>query len=100
MADIDLLPRFNMLAAWWQTDTEESSSVNEILHHPAYERIISLGDEVVPLILESYREKIDHWAPALAKITGENPVTKELAGKMDEVRDAWIKWGIDMGYIK
>ncbi len=33
-------------------------------------------------------------------ITGADPVPKESRGKLKEMTAAWVKWGIEKGYIE
>src|SRR5262249_7683588 len=42
---------FRRLVHEWTEDTELESSMRKITSHPAYRRIISLGEEMLPLIL-------------------------------------------------
>ncbi len=54
-------------------------------------KIISLGPDVVPYILERMKIKPDHWFIALRVLTGCNPV-KENSSFM-EATEAWLNWG-------
>ncbi|MES2213853.1 MAG: hypothetical protein V4465_00460 [Patescibacteria group bacterium] len=99
MPNTELELRFNDLEVMWKKDTEETSSIREIITHPAYEEIMRMGEEAVPFILRSFQKEIDHWAPALMTIVQVNPVPRESAGKMEKIRDAWIKWGRENRYI-
>jgi hypothetical protein len=46
-------------------------------NHPAYQRIIEMGQPVMPLIFRELEREPDHWFWALQSITGENPVKLE-----------------------
>jgi len=74
-----------------------SSSLTEQYAHPSYERIIALGDAVVPLLLREMENRPDHWGYALTKITGDDPTPKEAHGSLRGVADAWISWGKKQG---
>jgi hypothetical protein len=72
--------------------------VSEISIHPAYQRIIGMGQPVVPLIMRQLEREPDHWFVALSAITGVNPVKPEQKGKLQEIAQAWIQWGQANGY--
>jgi hypothetical protein len=40
--------KFQRLAATWRTETGHLSSVTNMFNHPAYQKIIGLGPEVLP----------------------------------------------------
>ena len=67
--------------------------------HSAYQRIIGMGSTAIPLILEELRHESDHWFWALRAITGENPVEEGDQGRVSHMRQAWLDWGTDKGYI-
>ncbi len=68
--------------------------------HPAYQRIIGMGETAIPLILEEMRCCPSQWTWALRAITGADPVPKESRGKLKEMTAAWVEWGIEKGYIE
>jgi len=88
-----LRERFERLAARWQRETARSSSVEDRVEHPAYREIISMGGEVVPLILQDLAKTPRMWGPALEAITGADPVLAEHAGKLDKIAEDWLQWG-------
>jgi hypothetical protein len=57
-----------------------------------YERIIQLGYNVVPYIIDKLRKKPEHLFIALVRITGENPVKEEHRGKVKEMAEDWVRW--------
>ncbi|MBI3735760.1 hypothetical protein HY256_04520 [Candidatus Sumerlaeota bacterium] len=77
----------------WKSETLFISSLTEITMHPAYQQIIGMGFAAVPLILKELAAAPNHWFWALTAITGENPASEVAQGRMDEMRDAWLKWG-------
>jgi hypothetical protein len=93
------LLRFSMLKAEWEADTAHLSSVTEIAMHPAYQQIIGMGPIAIPLILSEMKKKPDHWFWALKSITGEDPVLQENRGQIMQMTKAWLRWGIEQGYI-
>jgi hypothetical protein len=67
--------------------------------HPAYQQIIGMGREVVPLILRELEREPDHWFWALKAITGEDPVPEQHRGRVRAMADAWIRWGREHGLL-
>lgn len=66
---------------------------------PSYQKIIAMGDPAIPLILEELEWDPDNWFIALQSLTGDNPVQEEQRGKVNEMAQAWVAWGKQMGYI-
>ena len=90
---------FSNLASQWTQDVEGMSSTVEMVKHPAYQKIVSMGQAVVPFLLEDLRQNPIHWLPALRQITQENPVQPEQRGKIKQMAEAWLNWGKQKGYI-
>jgi hypothetical protein len=90
--------RFQQLAAEWRRGVGPLSSVTKIVQHPAYQAIIALGYEVVPLILRDLERRPDHWFTALRTLTGADPIAPEERGRMDRMAAAWIRWGREHGF--
>jgi hypothetical protein len=90
---------FSELAVQWKEDTWFLSSSAQISRHPAYRKIIDMGDTVISLILEDLRRAPDQWFAALSAITGLNPVPEDDAGIVEKMRDAWLQWGRQNNFI-
>jgi len=90
--------RFRRLAAEWQRATAHLSSMTAASAHLAYQEIISLGPDVVPLLLRDMEDNETHWFSALRSITGANPLTPAVAGNIPLMVEAWLRWGKDNGY--
>ena len=75
------------------------SSTVEMVKHPAYQKIVSMGQVVVPFLLEDLRQNPIYWLPALRQITQQNPVQPEQRGKIKQMAEAWLNWGKQEGYI-
>jgi hypothetical protein len=59
-----------------------------------------MGREAVPYILEEFRKgRLDNWFWALYAITGENPITEEIAGDIEKMAEAWLQWGRKTGNL-
>jgi hypothetical protein len=89
---------FFELANQWRRETNHMSIMSDIILHPAYQRIIGMGLDVVPLILRELSKEPDHWFWALRSITGANPVKSEDKGRLKKMAEAWLDWGRQHGY--
>jgi len=89
--------RFQWLKDQWRNERNPIvSSVETLTRSKSYQEIIGLGEKAIPFILSELRsegDEPDHWFPALAAITGENPVPPESRGRIQEMALAWLKWG-------
>lgn len=95
----ELFEEFCELAAQWQAETSGASVMTRIVTHPAYLRIIGMGEQALPWIFFELEERNGHWYVALHAITGANPVPHEDRGRIPKMRDAWLAWGRDNGWI-
>jgi hypothetical protein len=98
LSDDQLAERFCQLAHRWEDETRFLSSVQEIAMHEAYQHIIGLGRQAIPLILTRLKERPALWFWALNAITGENPADNEDTIK--GAAQAWLEWGIRRGYVE
>jgi nitrate/nitrite-specific signal transduction histidine kinase len=95
----EMEPRFSRLVAEWKKETRfHSSEVHKCMHR-AYQEIIAMGIEAVPLIFREMRRDEDDWFWALRMITGQNPVRQEYLGQMHRMTEAWLAWGQEHGYV-
>jgi hypothetical protein len=94
-----LRERFEGLAAQWKAATAFLSSSTAMVAHPAYQAIIAMGPDVVPLLLSEMKRDSVHWFEALSAITGEDPVPREQWGHIPEMVSAWLMWGHERGFM-
>jgi hypothetical protein len=87
------------LADQWYRETGKYSLDTDVILHPAYLRIIGLGQQAIPFILRQLESRGGQWYQALESITGENPIQAEDAGKISRMKAAWLNWGRAHGYI-
>lgn len=90
--------RFSNLVSAWKSGRGYTSSVTKLSTHPAYQQIIGMGMEAVPLILAELERHPDHWFWALKAITGADPVPIESRGDVKNMAAAWIRWGLENGH--
>ena len=94
------MEKFEILHKQWTEATCMQSSTARMARHPAYQEIISMGDDAVKIILNRFKDgKIDHYFFALNKITKALPVQEEHLGIINEMAKDWIKWGEDNGLV-
>jgi hypothetical protein len=86
-----LRPLFAELAEEWRTATHLYGSPRRRFLHPAYQKIIGMGQPAVPLLLEELRDRPDDWFWALGAITRENPAEGQTT--FDGAVEAWLAWG-------
>ena len=94
--------RFKELEAEWWDGTMFLSNPNKILAHPAYRKIVGLGEPALPIILRSLKsqESGAFLFYALADISGEwVDIPEEHRGKIDKIIDLWLEWGKAKGLI-
>ncbi len=89
---------FNILAARWQRETRYLSSASKMAMHPAYQRIISLGQRVIPLILRDLQQTRGHWLWALYVLSEFQDPAPEGA-TFEEAVEAWLHWGRTQGLV-
>jgi hypothetical protein len=93
----DIKAKFHRLADQWISQTEHMSSIKKACMHPSYQRIIGMGSQVIPYLLQELKRNPDHWFWALNAITEEDPAQSE--DSFDGAVSAWLKWGKEKGYL-
>ncbi|MGH6670820.1 MAG: hypothetical protein ACRECV_02455 [Xanthobacteraceae bacterium] len=91
--------KFDSLAAEWRRETQFSSSVTDMVLHPAYQQIIGQGIAMVPFILRDLQKGPDHWYWALGAITQQNAAENASEGDIEAICEAWLDWGRKRGII-
>jgi len=92
--------QFNELATQWESETGMLSVLSQKVLHPAYQRIIGMGEKAIPLLLKELEREPNHWFWALKAITGANPVKPENRGRVKRMAQDWLEWGRDRGYCQ
>jgi hypothetical protein len=97
---MSLEDKFRVLVNQWHRETDWLSQASAIMSHPAHVAIIEMGEHAIPMILRELRDNGGHWYKALAYLTGENPINESIRGKVQLMRQCWVDWGIEHGYLK
>lgn len=95
----NLIQEFYRLAAQWKEETQYVSSISQISMNAAYQQIIGMGPDVIPLILKELKRKPAHWFWALKAITRFDPVPPQYRGNIEKMTEFWLKWGTEQGYV-
>lgn len=94
--------QFQSLVAEWKAARGATSSITQMSMLKPYQKIIAMGDGVVPLILAQLRsegDEPDQWFWALRILTDVNPVRPEDQGDFLAMARAWIEWGESNAYV-
>jgi hypothetical protein len=104
----ELESTFNVLATQWVKETGFYSNSASIIGHPAYKRIVELGESALPLVFRELEkgQMAVHWPHVLNAITGADPAPppKKLpapgwvALDIEAIHKAWLDWGREQGY--
>jgi hypothetical protein len=89
----ELEERFHNLVKQWKEETFFISSTSQLLNHPAYRKIISLGRMAAYLVLRELQNDTGRWFHALRYMTGED--VSEGMKDYESAKAAWLKWGRD-----
>lgn len=90
---------FSTLADQWRRETAMFSSSAKKTKHPAYQKIIALGDPAVPLILRELQSRPAHWFAALSAITGIS-FGKDKVSDVKRATTTWLNWGKQNGHLR
>lgn len=91
--------QFRALAERWKKETRNLSAISAIVMHPAYLDIMGSGPSVIPFILRDLKKENNHWFTALRALAKVSPIKPEDAGNLKRMRESWLKWGKDNGYL-
>jgi hypothetical protein len=91
--------KFRHYASKWKEEIGGESSLTNITNNMNYLRIIRIGDEAIPLILQELQRDPAPWFVALRAISEDDSVGRDSPGNFRKMAAAWIQWGKDHGYI-
>jgi hypothetical protein len=84
--------QFQFLYEKWKEERRLLSLMRDIQNTPSYQKIMALGNRVLPFIFRSMEEKPDWWFLALKIITQANPVLPEHIGNLQSMTNDWLLW--------
>lgn len=88
----DVQIELRRLADEWRAATLFTSSIQDMILHPAYQQIIGFGERALPFLIEEIRSSDDYWFWALSMITRTNPVPEDQSGNYRAMKHAWLEW--------
>ena len=102
----ELEATFNVLADKWEKETAIYSFMAQMAQHFAYQQILDMGEEAIPLILRRIDQQGGLWYHALETIAGIpspagiSKLKTEGWHTVDvkEVNASWLQWGREQGY--
>lgn len=95
----DISIQFELYYTNWYRETASSSFVFDKLEHPDFQKIVDLGEEVIPFILLQLKKQPSFIYFALHFITGEDPILQKSSGNINLIIQDWMNWGIHKRYI-
>jgi hypothetical protein len=98
IATLSLAEKFCALVKSWKLARGPTSSIEKMSMHSAYQQIIGIGPDAVPLLLAELEREPDHWFWALRSITGADPIPEDARGNLAKMAQAWLAWGKAQGY--
>ena len=90
--------KFQRLAVLWRAETAYVSSSSDLVANSAFQEIVAMGPDIIPLLLRELENRTGHWHRALRRITGVNPVSPGDRGDIEKAAEAWLRWGKEQGY--
>jgi hypothetical protein len=91
--------RFRRLATAWHDVAPSHPRHPARYDHPVYQEVVSLGPAVIPYLLGAMCEHPRDWFWALHRITGADPIAPTERGDPGAMRDGWLRWGRERGYL-
>jgi hypothetical protein len=88
--------RFELHAERWDRETVYLSSPTDRIENLNFQAILGLArenrEEVIRLLIQDMIRNQRSWFFALSYITGENPIQRRDAGRVDKMISAWTEW--------
>jgi hypothetical protein len=90
-SDMQIKSEFANLVKVWKKATLHYSFTRQKIVHPAYLRIVGMGEKAIPFILQELKKHPSaSWFPALEAISGSNAA--QSAKSIDEAVNSWLDW--------
>jgi hypothetical protein len=93
------LAQFKALTRQWKRETAIVGQVSKIVMHPAYQRIMAMGPDVIPFILKDMSQTPGHWFWALHNLVPAGQDPAEGAATIKDATWAWLEWGKKEGIL-
>ena len=73
-------------------DSASFHSNPNLLYDENYQKIIEMGDKIVPILIKDLDTNNGDWIRALHEITGINPIKESNVGYMEKMIEDWKEW--------
>lgn len=90
---------FESLKEDWLAGIRFDSGYHNLVNHPSYLKIISMGEIIIPILVRDMINNRIPWFYALEDITGEDPIREESIGRLDELIQDWTDWAEENSYV-
>lgn len=84
--------KFDELVKKAEADTCYSSRTQDLIEHPAYQEVITYGNEALPFLFARMITIPCWWFEALRQITGASPEKYEHRGYLPKLTNDWLEW--------
>ncbi len=85
--------KFDKIATAWEHANKFSSIQRSC------PELVAAGEKVIPWLLERLYPN-PHWVTTLRAMVDNPPeIPKEVRGKVVDIRNLWVKWAVDNGYL-
>jgi hypothetical protein len=88
----DFVQRFYSLLNIWRSDTAFFSDPDLIVAHPAFQALVELAGDIVPLAIEDLRARPSNLVWVLDDAIGEVEYPRDIIGDLVAMSNAWIDW--------
>ena len=90
----DVRAEFARLSREWKRAVSLMSLSSDRVNDPSFARLVSMGDRVVPVLIEELKLGRYVWLELLTKIVGENGprLSEDDVSSRTSVAEAWIEW--------
>ena len=96
-SDGEVRERFVELHEEWSSRTMFSSALDDLIYDEAFQRILAMGPQVIPLALDQLHSEPIPWFYALKMLADEDPA--EGISDPDEAIERWLSWGRANGIL-
>ena len=95
--NVYMKPRFDIFFKKWYVETRFSSNLTDIVGNRNFQQIVSLGNKVVPIILNELKNKPSNLVWALNIILNQKISKRPIS--IAEASKSWVLWGRKAGLV-
>jgi hypothetical protein len=81
----------------WRNEVGFSSLLEEKRTTATFRRIVDMGEEAIPFLLEEIASRPSLMFMALHEITGDDPIAPDHRGRVTAMVEVWLRWGREHG---